>query len=128
MNRIDDLIYKDLCYKLVGFAFEVQNTLGSGLKEKVYADAFEEVLKNENIRYAREYYYPIKIRDKTIARRFFDFLIEDKIIIELKVGADNYREVCNQIFEYLKASDLKLGLIFRFTKEGVKTKRIPNIY
>lgn len=123
-----DLIYKELCYKIIGVTFEVHNSLGVGLKEKVYADALEVVFKEENIPYIREYYYSVKIRDKVVAKRYFDFIIEDKIVVEVKIGYDNYRDACNQIFEYLKSSGLKLGLIIRFTKDGVKTKRIPNIY
>ena len=123
-----DLIYKELCYKIIGVAFEVHNSLGAGLKEKVYADALEVIFKEEDISYSREYYYSVKVRDKVVAKRYFDFIIEDKIVVEVKIGYDNYREACNQIFEYLKSSGLKLGLIIRFTKYGAKTKRIPNIY
>lgn len=123
-----ELLYKELSYKIVGIAFEVHNTLGSNLKEKVYADAFEKVLKDEGVAYKREFHYPLKVRGETVGKRFFDFLVDDKIIVELKVGFDNYRETCNQIYEYLSLSKLKLGLIIRFTKNGVKTKRVVNLY
>lgn len=122
-----DLIHKELSYKIIGIAFEIYNSLGSGLKESDYSKAFEELLKDESIKYSRELYYPLKIRDKIIARNFFDFLIDDKIIIELKCGDNHYREACSQLFEYLKVSGLELGRVIRFTKDGVKYKRIPNI-
>jgi GxxExxY protein len=123
-----ELLYKELCYKITGIAFEIHNTLGSGLKEKIYADAFEEIRKDEKINYKREVYSPIKIRGKIVVKNYFDFTIEDKLVVELKSGSDKYKEVCNQLFQYLKSSNLKLGLIIRFTKDGVKTKRIPNLY
>ncbi len=123
-----DLIYKELCYKLTGLAYEIDNTMGSGFEEKVYANAFEELLKREKIKYAREVYYPITINGKIIAKKFFDFLIEDKIVLELKCGENRYKNVCKQVFQYLKTSDLKLGLVVRFTKDGVLVKRIPNLY
>lgn len=125
---MSELLYKELCYKIIGAAFEVHNSLGSGLKEKVYGDALEVILKEEKIPFIREHYYSVKFRDKVIAKRYFDFFIDDKIVVEVKIGYDNYREACNQIFEYLKSSGIRLGLIIRFTKDGVKTKRIPNIY
>lgn len=101
-----DLIHKDLSYKIIGIAFEVYNSLGSGLKEKDYGNAFEEILKAERIKYKREIYYPIKIRGKVIGKNYFDFLIEDKIILELKCGNSRYREACSQLFEYVKVSNL----------------------
>lgn len=118
------LIYKELSYRIIGIAFEIYNSLGDGLKEKDYARAFEEILKQEKIKYQREVYYPLKIRDKTISKKYFDFLVEGKIVLELKSGNRNYRQACIQLFEYLKVSDIDLGIIIRFTNDGVKYKRI----
>jgi GxxExxY protein len=123
-----EIIYKELSYKVIGLAYEVFNTLGFGLKEKIYADSFEVLLQKESIRFARECHYQIKLRDVPVGNRYFDFLIDDKIIVELKVGGAKYYDAYNQLYDYLKSSGLKLGIIIRFTKDGVKTKRIPNIY
>ncbi|MEI6498911.1 MAG: GxxExxY protein [bacterium] len=123
-----EFIHKDLTYKLLGLAYEVHNSLGFGLKEKIYADAFELLLKKELIHYQREYYYSLKIRESVVGKRFFDFLIEDKIILELKIGREKYLDAYRQLLDYLKGSNLKLGIIIRFTNDGVKVKRIPNIY
>jgi GxxExxY protein len=127
-GRREQLIYKDLSYKLVGFAYEVGNKLGEGLKEEVYRNAYALLLDKEGIVYKKEHYYPILIRGDVVAKRFFDFLIDDKIIIELKVGGKSYFNAYKQLLEYLKTSKYKLGLIIRFTSDGVKAKRIPNIY
>ena len=123
-----EVLYKELSYKIVGLAYEIANSLGTGLKEKMYANAFEELCKQEKIEYKREVFFPLEIRGKQIGKSFFDFLIEDKLVVELKSGSDNYKDACNQLYQYLRASNLKLGLIIRFTKDGVKTKRIPNLY
>ena len=58
---------------------------------------------------------------------YFDFLIENKIVLELK--ARNYfsRKDIDQLFSYLKSKDMKLGIIAHFTKSGVKFKRVVNI-
>lgn len=122
-----EIIYKDLSYKIIGITYKINSLLGSGLEERVYQDAFEEVLKEEKIKYTREHYFPVIINEKVISRRYFDFLIDDKIIIEIKIGTRDYRDVCSQIFHYLKMSKLKLGIVIRFTKDGVKVKRIPNL-
>ena len=123
-----ELLYKDLCYQLVGFAYKINDALGSGLREKSYADAFEKLLAQNNIEFKREFYYPVKVDNIIIGRNFFDFLIRDELIVELKSGSEKYKEVCNQVFQYLRSSGLKLGLVIRFTRDGVKVKRIPNLY
>jgi len=123
-----DLLYKQLSYKISGLIFEVDNTVGYGQTEKVYGDAFEVLLKREDISYLREIYFPIMIEGEVIKKEFFDFLVEDKIIVELKISDINYKKACTQIFQYLKSSGKKLGLIYRFTSTGVRTKRIPNYY
>lgn len=123
-----DLLYFDLSFKLINLAFKIDNEIGFGQTEKVYADAYEELLIQSGIIYKREVYWPIKIGEKVIAKRYFDFLVDDKIIIELKTGTYRYKEVCEQVFAYLKASKLPLGIVIRFTRYGVQQKRIPRFY
>lgn len=123
-----ELIFKELSYKLIGLAYEIGNDLGDGLKEDVYKDAYALLLKKESIPFIRELYYPIKLRGETVGKRFFDFLIDDKIIVEFKVGGRAYSSSYRQLLDYLKSSKFKLGMIVRFTSDGVKIKRIANIY
>jgi len=123
-----ELIYKELSYQLTGFAFEIDNIIGFGQNEKSHADALEVLLRKNNLKYQREFYFPIKIEEQVIKKHFFDFLIEDKIIVELKANDANFKQVCAQVFQYLKSSGKKLGLVYRFSKNGVRTKRIPNYY
>jgi GxxExxY protein len=122
-----ELLYKELSYAITGLAFDIDNAIGFGHREKIYADGFEELLKQNGIKYEREVYCPLKIGNKVIAKKYFDFKIEDKLIVELKTGDYMYKESCSQLFSYLKTSKLQLGLVIRFTKNGVKIKRIPNI-
>ncbi len=122
------LIYPELSYKLVGLAYKIDNSIGFGHPEKVYSEALEELLSKENLNFEKEYYCPLKVDDKVIAKRYFDFFVEEKVIIEVKVGDYHYKKACDQIFQYLKESGLKLGIIIRFTKDGVKVKRIPCFY
>ena len=123
-----ELLYKDLSYKITGLIFNIDNIIGYGQSEKTYGDAFQNLLEKEKIKFEREVYFPIVIEGKVIKKEFFDFLIEDKMIVELKISDQNYKKACTQIFQYLKSSGKKLGLIFRFTKDGVRVKRIPNYY
>lgn len=121
-----DLIYKDLSYVLNGIAFQIDNSLGYGSREKIYCDAFETILTSKKITFKREISHNIKIENTVIAKRCFDFLIDDKIIMEIKIGDYRYREAYHQVLEYLKSSGIKLGLIVRFAPNGVRIKRILN--
>lgn len=124
---MQELLYKDLSYKITGLAFKIDNQIGFGQNEKMYCDALEKLLIKEKIIFRRELYAPIKVDGELIAKRYFDFLVDDKIIVEVKVGDYSYKEVCSQLFRYLKQENIRLGLIIRFNRTGVSIKRIPNI-
>jgi len=122
-----EFVYEDLSYKINGIAFSIFKELGPGLREKVYADAFEIGLQNAGLSYTREVHTPVKYKDKKVAGFFFDFIVEDKIIVELKVGDREFFQAFDQLDNYLKLSKMKLGLIIRFTKDGARVKRIVNL-
>jgi len=124
----NEIIYKELSYQLIGLGYKVFNELGFGLSEKIYSVAYEKLLIDGKIPYQREAYCAIKINNELIAKNYFDFLIDEKIVVELKVGDRQYKDVCSQLLKYLKASNLKLGIIIRFMRDGVKVKRIINLY
>lgn len=125
-NKID-LIYKDLTYKVIGVLFEVYNKLGYGYQEKYYQKAIAVLLKKMKIRIREQIYVPLIFNDKKIGRYFLDFLIEDKIVLEIKKSENFQRNNIEQIYAYLKASGFKLGILANFTKKGVKIKRIANV-
>lgn len=122
------LIYPELSYRIVGILFEVYNQLNYGHREKIYQKAVEEILKTKNINFKKEVYYPVKIYDKIISRYFFDFLIDDKIVLEIKVAENFYHKDFNQLLAYLKFKNYKLGILAIFTKSGLKYRRILNLY
>ncbi len=124
---MEDLIFKELSYKLIGIAYKIDNQLGFGHTEKVYSEAFEKILAKDKLSFKRELYYPIKIDDKVITKRFLDFLIDDKIIVEVKTGNYRAKDVFDQVAEYLKINSLKLGLIIRFNRDGVQIRRVVNL-
>jgi len=122
-----DLIYPELCYKVMGVLFEVWTRLGYGHKEKIYQKAIEEEFKSAKLEFQRE--LPVKIiyKNNLIGLYYFDFLIKDKIILETKIRNYFSPKNINQLYSYLKVKNLKLGLIAHFTKTGVKFKRVVNI-
>lgn len=122
-----EIIYPQLSYKIVGCLFEVYKNLGSNRQEKHYQKALSEEFLKQKINFREQYPVAISYKDKKIGQNFFDFLIEDKIILEIKSGPYFRKEYLDQLISYLKAASLKLGIIANFTRNGVKFHRVINI-
>lgn len=104
-----------LTYKIIGLSYELFNRIQYGHKEKIYQSALEELLKREKVVYQKELYQAIKFESKIIGSYYLDFLIEKKLIVELKVANDFYPKFTKQVINYLKAKNLNLGLIILIT-------------
>lgn len=122
-----DIIEPELSYKMVGILYRVFNELGPGLQEKYYQKAVSEALRQEKISFKEQVAIPLKFSDKIIGRYFADFIIENKIVLELKKGVRINRMQANQVIAYLKTTKLSLGLLAYFGNDGVFCKRIVNI-
>ncbi|MDD4900842.1 MAG: GxxExxY protein [Patescibacteria group bacterium] len=122
----DKVIYKELSYKVIGVLFNVYNDLGYGYQEKYYYKAIECYLKQANLQYNKQAPFKISIKGNVIGRYFIDFIIEDKIVLEIKTGNYFGRRNIEQIKGYLKATGLKLAIIANITSSGVKFFRALN--
>ena len=122
-----DLLYPELSYKIIGILFEVFNELGYKYQEKYYQRAIGESLRNIKLPFKEQVHVPIKFRDANIGRYIVDFLIDNKIALEIKRGDYFSRSDIIQILAYLKTTKLKLGILARFSSKGLKFKRIINI-
>ena len=120
------LLYPKLSYQIVGVLFDVYNQLKFGHQEKIYQKAVELELKKKKISFKPQIYFPIEFNNQIISKYYFDFLIENKVILELKVAKDFFQRDINQILSYLKSKGFRLGILALFTKEGIKFKRILN--
>jgi len=124
---MDKVLYKDESYEIIGCCFEIFNQLGPGLREINYQKALEETFRLKGLDFKSQLYVPLKISEKVVGKYFLDFLVGDKIALELKSGDHFFRRDIEQLFSYLKSVNLKLGIIVNFTSHGVKFKRILNI-
>jgi GxxExxY protein len=81
---MEKILYKDLSYRLTGFLFKVHKELGHYHNEKQYADYFEKLLKEFDIKYIREFRFDDQQYGKEKIRCICDFIVDDKIILEFK--------------------------------------------
>jgi len=115
-----EVIFPELSYVLVGILFEVHKELGMYAREKQYSDLIEKKLKLRNVSYGRE----LQISD---SGNIVDFLVEEKIILEIKakrlLTPDDYR----QLQHYLQETQKRLGLLVNFREKHIKPIRIVRI-
>jgi len=121
MNKI---IYAELSYVITGLCFNVHNELGRFVKEKQYADLLEEYLKNNKINYLREKEILSNIIGVSGNRP--DYIIENKIILDLKAKKFISKDDFYQMRRYLEAANYKLGLVVNFRNTHLKPLRVLN--
>jgi GxxExxY protein len=119
------IIYKDESYVLMGILFEIHNNLGKGFLEIVYKDAIEYEFEKSKIFFEREKEYQIKYKDVFLKHKFYaDFVMFDKIILEIKCCNSISDSHIAQAMNYLKVSENKLAIIANFNKDSLEYKRI----
>ncbi len=126
MEKSTKLIYSDLTYQINGILFDVHNNLGKYCNEKQYCDSIENNLKKSSINFEREKYLPPSFEGEKQIRNKVDFLIENKVILEIKAKRFISKEDYYQIKRYLQALKIKLGILVNFRSKFLHPKRILN--
>ena len=122
---MEKIIYKDESYKIIGLCMEVHNQLGKGFLEIVYKDALEYEFRKAGIPYEREKQYEVNYKGNILPHKFYaDFVVYDKIILEVKGVSALINEHTAQTMNYLKVSGSKLGLLVNFGEIRLNSKRI----
>ncbi len=120
----EDLIFPELSYKIIGTCFDVFNELGFGHKEKFYENALAIEFANKSLTFKKQVKADLIYKGAKIGIYIFDFVIDDKIVVELKVGVRFKKRDYDQIKNYLVQSGLKLGVLVRFDESGVTFARV----
>ena len=118
--------YGDVTGKIIGLALKIHNTLGCGFLEVVYQRAMELECKLNNVKYAREFELPIFYNNCLIGKRRVDFLIEEKISVELKTVPKIEPIHIAQIMNYLRIHNLEVGLLINFGSKSLEFHRFTN--
>lgn len=120
----DDLIYRDECYQIVGCCMEVHKQLGCGFKEAIYQEALEREFVDNTMDFEREKRLRIQYKGNLLKKEYSpDFICFGKIVLELKAAGELTDIHQAQIFNYLKASKLRLGILVNFGTTSLQFKR-----
>ena len=122
---MSEIIYKQESYNIIGKCMEVHNNLGPGFLEIVYKDALEYEFRKAGIPFEREKKYEVIYKDTILRHHFYaDFVVYDKIILEVKGVSAIVEEYVAQAINYLKVSNNKLALVVNFGELKLNYKRI----
>ncbi|MDD4179625.1 MAG: GxxExxY protein [Candidatus Margulisbacteria bacterium] len=117
------LVHPELSYKIMGILFAIHNELGPNCNEKHYQRSIRNKLLKEGIQHKEQVKVGIK-RPAYIGTYYLDFVIEEKIILEIKATPRFSRNNILQVLGYLRETGLELGILANFSRKEVIYKRI----
>lgn len=123
---MEKLKYKDITEKIIGASFEVHGFLGNGFQEIIYHRALAHEFEVVGINFQSEVWHNIYYKDLQvpIGRRRADFIVEDKIVVEIKAVIELQDAHLAQILNYLKAYRMEVGLLINFGSRSMTFKRL----
>lgn len=120
----DEYKYSDITHKIIGAAMKVHSTLGNGFQEVIYQRALAIEMGSQGLGFQREFKMPIHYDGQEIGTRRVDFLVEGKIMVELKALTHLEDVHLAQAINYLEAYKLEVGLLINFGAKSLEYKRV----
>lgn len=118
--------YSELTGRIIGCAMEVHKTLGNGFQEVIYQRALAMELELQGLDFSREHEMPVLYKMKQVGTRRVDFLVEEKISVELKALTKLEAVHLAQAINYLEAYNLHIGLLINFGTTKLEFHRLEN--
>jgi GxxExxY protein len=125
-NKAGNLIYPELSYQIVGLAMDVHNELGYGFLEKVYENALMVLLRKAGIRAQQQCPVSVCFQGEEIGHYVADIVVDNCIILELKLQDRITDANRAQTLNYLKATGYRLAIILNFGKSRLEYERLAN--
>ncbi len=119
-----EIIHKTLSYEIVGAAQEVHRILGPGFLEAIYEEALAQELRRRSISYERQKLLQVNYKGLIIGEYRADFVVEEKVVLELKAAAALVPEYVAQAIHYLAATGLRLAILINFGRTSLQTRRV----
>jgi GxxExxY protein len=124
-----EYLHKDITDKIIKAFYNVYNSLGFGFLEKVYENAMMIELKSFNLLCEKQKPIDVYFKELKVGEYFADIIVDNKVIIELKAAESLCEEHEAQLTNYLKATEIEVGLLLNFGKTPrIKRKIFENIY
>ena len=120
------MLHEELTGKILESCFEVSKELGIGFIESVYEKALMVVLKQKGFKVENQVPLKVRFRGVVVGEFKADLFVEDKILIELKAVSSFANEHFAQILNYLKATEIEVGLIINFGNSKLEYRRFNN--
>jgi len=111
------LIEERLTHSAIGAFFHVYNALGFGFLELVYVMALERELRKRGHKVTRELWVPVFYEGEELCKQRLDMVVDDRLVIETKSVPDLSKSAARQLYNYLRATNLEVGLLFHFGPE-----------
>jgi GTP-binding protein LepA len=124
IDKIDDLLYADITYKIRGACFAVKKNIGLGQKEIVYQKALEIEFEKTGLLFESQKIINVLYDGKKVGTYVPDFVVEGKILVELKSLPEIGKTQEQQIWSYLKGCEYKLAMLINFDSNDVTFRRI----
>lgn len=121
-----EVLYKELSYKIVGCFYKAYNTLGPGHKEDIYQKAIGIEFENNGIKYVAKKKLTIEYDGKKIGTYEPDFIVDNKVIVEIKSVLNMPKVFEKQLYYYLKASGYRLGYLVNLGADSIDIRRRIN--
>ena len=122
---MSNYLYEEDTFKIIGLLIQVHKHLGKGFSEIVYKDALEYEFRKNNISFEREKEYQVHYKDVILKHKFYaDFVVFDKIILEIKSVDSLHDAHISQCLNYLHVSENRLALLVNFNSKSLEYKRI----
>lgn len=119
-----ELVYPELSYQIVGILYKVYNQIGGGYQEKIYQKAIKREFFIEKIPFLEQVRTDFNYKGKIIGRYYLDFVVDHRIVLELKTAPSFSARNIMQVLNYLKQSNLKLGILASLNRNNIVYKRI----
>jgi len=121
-----EFLYGDLTNKIIELAIKIHKKLGPGFVEKIYEKALSLELKKADIKFVAQKVIKVEFEGVLLGDQRVDFMVEDKVIIELKTVSELNNTHQAQMISYLKTANKKVGLLLNFARPQLEIKRIMN--
>lgn len=121
---MDDITKDELIYKIIGCAMKVHSALGNGFQEVIYQRCLAIELEKQKLLFARELEMPIYYEDVEVGTRCADFIVENKVMVELKAVIKLEDVHLAQGLNYLQAYKIDKGLLINFGSPSLEVKRL----